>query len=196
MFFQKIALDLTVTKQKPIIRTSRKKLGKHVKQNYNAVFSQLQKKVTIHRSKFLFLVTKKDSENKKLPSKWTSFASLVFLLLHSISICLLYLQTTSFKLITYCLSSSAFIFLTLIFFLSNYKIAYIFKFFGAQSCLMIAKQFEQKTHVYDECNNFQYSKLILFPNNAFEAAELWCIAHFTAILRLLQRKNSTSKTCS
>ena len=32
----------------------------------------------------MFLVTKKDSENKKLPSKWTPFASLVFSLLHSI----------------------------------------------------------------------------------------------------------------
>ena len=113
MFFQKIALDLTGTKQKSIIRTSRKKLGKHAKQNYNTVFSHLQKKIG---QKFLFLVTKKDSENKKLPSKWTPFASLLFSLLHSISICPLYLETTSFKHITYCLSSSAFIFLTLIFF--------------------------------------------------------------------------------
>ena len=46
-----------------------------------------------------------------------------------------YLQTT-FELITYCLSSSAFIFLTLISFLSNkdqasaLKIAYIFKVLG------------------------------------------------------------------
>ena len=40
-FFQKIALDLPVTKWKSIIRTSRKKLGKHGKQNLNAVFSHL-----------------------------------------------------------------------------------------------------------------------------------------------------------
>ena len=115
---------------------------------------------------YLFLVTKKDSENKKLPSKQTPFASLVFSLLHSISILPLYLHTTSFKLITYRLSSSAFIFLTLIFFLSNQdqasalKVAYIFKVFRAQSCLMVAQQFDQITYVYDECNNFQDSKFI------------------------------------
>ena len=73
------------------------------------------------RQKFLFLITKKESKNKKLPSKWTPFASL-----------------------KYSLSSSAFIFLTLIIFLSYcdqtsaLKTAYIFKVFGAQSCLMIA----------------------------------------------------------
>ena len=44
-------LDLTVTKQKSSIRALRKKLGKHVKQSYNAVFSHLYKKVTPHRSK-------------------------------------------------------------------------------------------------------------------------------------------------
>ena len=102
---------------------------------------------------------------------------------------------TFFKLITYCLSSSAFIFLTLIFFLSNQdqasalKVAYIFKVFRAQSCLMVAQQFDQITYVYEECNNFQDSKLIFmisdFHNHAFETAEL------TVILRLLQRKNST-----
>ena len=31
---------------------------------------------------------------------------------------------------------------------------------------------------------------IYFPNNAFEAADLWCIIRLTVILRLLQRKNS------
>ena len=41
IFFQKIALELPVTKKKYIIKTSRIKLGKHVKQNYNAVFSHL-----------------------------------------------------------------------------------------------------------------------------------------------------------
>ena len=30
-----------------------------------------------------------------------------------------------------------------------------------------------------------------FPNNAFETTEFWCIVGLTAILRLLQRKNST-----
>ena len=130
-------------------------------------FSATCRKRSIYISqKFLFLVTKKDSENKKLPSKWTPFASLVFSLLHSISICPLYLQTTSFKLITYCLSSSAFIFLTLIFFLSNQdqasalKVAYIFKVFRAQSCLMVAQQFDQFTYVCDEYSNFQGSKSI------------------------------------
>ena len=37
--------------------------------------------------KFLFLVTKKERKNKKIPSKWTLLASLVFSLLHSISTC-------------------------------------------------------------------------------------------------------------
>ena len=41
IFFQKISVDLTVTKQKSIIKTSRKKLRKHVKQNYNTVFTHL-----------------------------------------------------------------------------------------------------------------------------------------------------------
>ena len=38
IFFQKTYLDLTVIKQKFNIRTLRKKLGKHGKQNYNAAF--------------------------------------------------------------------------------------------------------------------------------------------------------------
>ena len=52
------------------------------------------------------------------------------------------------------------------FFLSNQdqapalKIAYIFKVFGAQSCLIVAQQFDQTIYVYEECNNFQDSKLI------------------------------------
>ena len=41
MFFQKITLDLPVTKYKSVIRTSKKKLEKHVKENYIAVFSPL-----------------------------------------------------------------------------------------------------------------------------------------------------------
>ena len=36
-----VIIDLTVTKQKSNIRTLRKKLGKHLKQNYNAAFSHL-----------------------------------------------------------------------------------------------------------------------------------------------------------
>ena len=39
--FQKVALDLPVTKQKSTIKTLRENLGKHVKQNYNASFSHL-----------------------------------------------------------------------------------------------------------------------------------------------------------
>ena len=39
--FPKNYLDLTVTKQRSNIRTLRRKLGKHVKQNYNAAFSHL-----------------------------------------------------------------------------------------------------------------------------------------------------------
>ena len=38
IFFQKTYLDLTVIKQTFNIRTLRKKLGKHGKQNYNAAF--------------------------------------------------------------------------------------------------------------------------------------------------------------
>ena len=63
----------------------------------------------------------------------------------------LYLQTASFKLMVYCLSSSTFTFLTPIFFVSNQdlasalKVAYIFKVSGAQSCLMVAQQFDHVT---------------------------------------------------
>ena len=31
----------------------------------------------------------------------------------------------------------------------------------------------------------------IFPKNALETAEFWCFVGLTAILRLLQRKNST-----
>ena len=124
------------------------------------------RKEYVHLSqKYLFLVTKKESENRKLPSKCIPLSPLLFSLLLSTSIWPI-LQTTFFKLITYCLSSSAFIFLTLTFFLSNQdqtsalKVAYIFKVFRAQSCLMVAQQFDQITYVYDECNNFQDSKFI------------------------------------
>ena len=71
-----------------------------------------------------------------------------------------------FKLIAYSLSCSAFTFLTLTFFLSYQdqasalKIAYIFKVFWAQSCLMVAQQFDQTIYLSKECNNFQDSKLI------------------------------------
>ena len=71
IFFQKITLKLPVTKQKSIIRTLRKKLGKRVKHDYDAAFSHLVKKVIPHRSK---ISNNKESENKKLPSTWTSFA--------------------------------------------------------------------------------------------------------------------------
>ena len=76
------------------------------------------------------------------------------------------LQASFLKLMTYSLSSSAFIFLTLILSLSyqdqasTLKVSYIFKVFGAQSCLMVAYQFDQITYVYEECNNFQDSKLM------------------------------------
>ena len=41
IYFQKNYLDLTVAKPKSNIRTLRKKLGKHLKQNYNEAFSHL-----------------------------------------------------------------------------------------------------------------------------------------------------------
>ena len=112
----------------------------------------------------------------------------------------LYLQTTFFKFITYCLSSSDFIFLTLIVFLSNQdqasalKIACIFRVFGAQSCSMVAQQFDQITYVYEECNTFQDSKLILMISD-FKIFPIMLLRQLncgvTAILRLLQTKNST-----
>ena len=46
-------------------------------------FSATCRKRSIYISqKFLFLVTKKDSENKKLPSKWTPFASVFTIAFH------------------------------------------------------------------------------------------------------------------
>ena len=57
--------------------------------------------------KFMFLVTKKESENRKLPSGTVRVTDVFTIAFH------LYFQTTFFK---YCLSSSAFIFLTLIVF--------------------------------------------------------------------------------
>ena len=51
-------------------------------------------------------------------------------------------------------------------FISNYgqasdlKVAYIFKAFGAQSCLMVAQQFDQVTYVCERNGNFQDSKPI------------------------------------
>ena len=58
IFFNKIALELLLRKKKPIIRTLGKKLGKHLKQNYNAAFSQLQKKVNPHRLKISVFINK------------------------------------------------------------------------------------------------------------------------------------------
>ena len=124
-----------------------------------------KKKVIPHRSKISFVVTKKESENKKLPSKWTLLPSLMFPLLYSISICPIFasnlLQTHNILL-----KQFSFYLSYTYFFLSTQdqapalKIAYIFKVFGVQSCLMVAQQFDQMTYVYKECNNFQDSKLI------------------------------------
>ena len=56
---------------------------------------------------------------------------------------------------------------TLVFFISNQgqasalKVAYVFKVFGAQSCLMV----EQVTYVYKKYNNFQDSKSIFMISN-------------------------------
>ena len=112
IFFQKNYLDLTVTKQKSNIRTLRKKLGKHLKQNYNAAFSHLQKKVIPHRSK-IFVSSNKESKNIKLSSKWIPFG--VFTIAFHFYLPYLWLFTF-FKLTTCSLSSSALIFLTPIFF--------------------------------------------------------------------------------
>ena len=57
--FQKNYLDLPVTHRKSNIRTLRKELGKNVKQNYNAAFSHLQKKVIPQRSK-IFVSSNKE----------------------------------------------------------------------------------------------------------------------------------------
>ena len=38
---------------------------------------------------------------------------------------------------------------------------------------------------------FMISDFNIFPKNAIETAEFWCIVGLTAILRSLQRKNST-----
>ena len=57
--------------------------------------------------------------------------------------------------------------LHLVFFISNYgqasalKVAYIFKVFRAQSCLILGYWFDQVTFVCKECNNLQDSKSIL-----------------------------------
>ena len=110
ILFQKIVLDLPVTNRSLLLKRLEKKLEKDAKQNYNAAFSHLKKKQFHFPEKFLFLVTKKESENKKLPSKWTSFASLLFSLLRSIPMCPI--LKAFFKLIKYCLSSSAFICVT------------------------------------------------------------------------------------
>ena len=141
IFFQKSYLDLPITKQKSNIRTLRKKLGKHVKQNYNATFSHLQEKVILHRSN-IFVSSNKEGKTKILPCKWTLFTSLVFSLLHSISTCPIFannlLQTHNILL-----KQFRFYLSYTYVFLSNQdqalvlKIAYIFKVFGAQSCLIV-----------------------------------------------------------
>ena len=51
----------TVTKQKSNIRTLGKKLGKHVKQNYNTASSHLQEKVIPNRSK-IFVSSNKERQ--------------------------------------------------------------------------------------------------------------------------------------
>ena len=51
---------------------------------------------------------------------------------------------------------------------SSLKVAYTFKVFGAQSCLMVAQQFDQVTNVCEKYNqkyNFQDSKLICISND-------------------------------
>ena len=40
---------------------------------------------------------------------------------------------------------------------------------------MVVQKFDQGTYV-----------VLIFPNNAFETAEFWCIVGLTAILHLLQ----------
>ena len=130
-------------------------------------FSATYRKQQLYVSqKFLFLLTKKDSENKKLPSNQTLFASLMFSLLHSISICPIFANTL-FKNHNILHKQFGFYLSYIYFFLSNQhqayslKIAYIFKVFWAQSCLMVAQQFHQITYVCNKCNNFQDSKQIL-----------------------------------
>ena len=79
---------------------------------------------------------------------------------------------------------------------SNFKVAYIFELFWAQSCLMAAQQFYKVTYVSEEYNNFQDSKSVFMisdfkiPSNAFHASEFWWILDLTVILRSLQKKNS------
>ena len=84
--FSEYHLDLTVTKPESNIRTIGKKLGKHNKITMQLLATYRKKYFRIGQ-KFLFLVTQKESKNKKLPSKWTPFVSLVFSLMHSISTC-------------------------------------------------------------------------------------------------------------
>ena len=89
------------------------------------------------------------------------------------------------------------------FFISSYglgsaqKVAYIFKVFEAQSCLMVSLWFDQVTSVLEECNNLLESKSIFmicdfnfFPIILLRQAEWWCIVGFKTTLRLLQGKNS------
>ena len=57
------------------------------------------------------------------------------------------------------------------FFISNWdqtsalKVAYIFKVFRAQSCLMVAQQFDHAIYVCEEQNNFQNSRSIYLIKN-------------------------------
>ena len=82
---------------------------------------------------------------------------------------------------------------------SALNVAYIFKVFRTQKCLMVAQSFDLLLLicVCEECNNLHNSKSIFmitdfkFLNNVFEAAEFWCIVGLITILRLLQRENFT-----
>ena len=48
---------------------------------------------------------------------------------------------------------------------SSLKVAYIFKVFGAQNCLMVAKMFDQVTFFCEEYNKFQDSRSIFMISN-------------------------------
>ena len=76
--------------------------------------------------------------------------------------------------------------------LSPQKVAYIFKVFGAQSCLMFAQQFDQIICVCDEYNNFQDSKFIymisdfkIFPIMLLRHL-IWYTVTLTAILDAIE----------
>ena len=130
-------------------------------------FSATYRKQQLYVSqKFLFLLTKKDSENKKLPSNQTLFASLMFSLLHSISICPIFANTLFknhnilHKQFGFYLSYIFFFFKQLASGLFPQNCLYFQGFLGSK-LLMVAQQFHQITYVCNKCNNFQDSKQIL-----------------------------------